>query len=157
MRKMFMTMGLMLLAACSPAPSPELTPEERLVSETFTMLSTATAYDEICNASIHLNERNENLYGNMRALGAEMFKTIRNNRPEKSRADIENQIRYQGQYAVARAREVMDNKGCEAPESRKFEQALKVFTQTPPAKVIGALNEQMLKEGITRAPQPPAK
>lgn len=140
------------LSACD-RPSVESTPEEAFMTQMYTMMNAGLAYDESCNGSKYIAARNANLFGNLSMVATRLYQATYNSRIEKSKADIERQIKFQGQYALARAKEVFDNKGCGSAEARNFAKALALYTSTPPDGVAGMMDAQMLKGGIARAPK----
>jgi|GEM_PF-5160934 len=139
------------LSACSEQGPVKSTPEETFISQMFAMLNTGTAYDEICNNAAYLNARNANLVGNFQTLAGELGAVMRKARPDLPEASIENRVKYQGNYALTRAKEVLNNKGCDNPEAQQFAKALQLYVSTPPAQTLALIEKEMARSGITRA------
>lgn len=151
-RLLLIVVILLPLAACD-RPSVESTPEEAFMTQMYTMLNAGMAYDERCNGSKFINEPNANLFGNLTLVATRLYQAIYNSRTEKSKDEVERQVKFQGQYALARAKEVFDNKGCGSDEAQTFAKALAVYTQTPPSGIADLMNAQMQKGGIKPAPK----
>jgi hypothetical protein len=141
---------IIALTGCE-RPQVESTPEEALMTQMFTTLSVAMAYDETCNNSQYINAGNANLTGNLNLLASRLYTAVYNNRPRLDRKEVEKRVKYQGQYALSRAREVFDRRGCSSIDAKPFATALQVYTSTPPEAVASLIDAQMQKEKITPA------
>ena len=131
------------LSGCGPKPGS--TPEETLYSQMFTAVNTATTYDEVCNGSKFINEPNKNLYANISLLAGEMYGVLLRTNPKDKPADIAQRVKYQGQYAVDRAKEALAARGCESQDAGTFEASLKVFTGTAPEQLRARIAEEVAR------------
>lgn len=142
---------ILTLGGCD-RPKVESTPEEKLLTELYTTLTLAMAYDENCNGSKYLNEGNANLFGNLDLLATRLSAAIYNNRPEVDRKEVEKRVKFQGQYGLSRAREVFDRRGCQSSDAQNFATALSLYTGTPPQATAALIDAQMKKDHIKPAP-----
>lgn len=138
------------LSACSNPAEKDMSPELDYLMNVYAVVTSAYAYDIVCNEARQTTAKDPVLTGNMSMIATQLYQAFRNtyDAPDDVLADA---VMQSGKAMQDKQEKMLREKGCDAPELKPFADAYSLYQRVPADQNYIYIMKDMHDKGITRA------